>query len=363
MSPSDDELPDIDPWESVAVRGLRRGVNLSHWYAQVYTGPGYVAEHFDTAMTRSDLELIVSMGFDHVRFPFAFEQVTSTAGDAAEFIARLRREVERLHALGLAVVVDAHPELALRDALAKDAAARTAFVADWRRVAGALADLPTETTAFEILNEPSLGDARVWEEIVERALEALTSAAPQHSVVVSGDGYSDVAELLHLDPSVLRENVVLNLHHYEPVAISHQSAYFTPPDTRDIKGLEYPVEGANVRELLAGTLAPEARARVKEFVRAGWSRGSFDAVFAAARVFAGARPLTCNEFGVYRGAPRGTRLRWTRDAVAAMEAQGIGWTVWDYGGDFAVTTRVSGIREPDLGMLVALGLRQEDTGA
>ena len=41
-------------WPTAASR-LRHGVNMSHWYAQVYMAPGYCAAHYESHMQQSDL--------------------------------------------------------------------------------------------------------------------------------------------------------------------------------------------------------------------------------------------------------------------------------------------------------------------
>src|SRR2546427_6089403 len=46
---------------------LRHGINLSEWFAQVYDPKGYTKEHFESWTTASDIALIKSAGFDHVR--------------------------------------------------------------------------------------------------------------------------------------------------------------------------------------------------------------------------------------------------------------------------------------------------------
>ena len=46
---------------------IRHGINLSEWFAQVYDPKGYTKEHFQNWTTASDIALIKSMGFDHVR--------------------------------------------------------------------------------------------------------------------------------------------------------------------------------------------------------------------------------------------------------------------------------------------------------
>lgn len=70
-------------------------------------------------------------------------------------------------------------------------------------------------------------------------------------------------------------------------------------------------------------------------------------------------PLTCNEFGVYRAyTPAPDRLRWLADVRAALERHRIGWTMWDYAGDFGVAVREKGGgARLDPETAAALGLR------
>src|SRR5918911_1285558 len=48
---------------------LRRGVNLSHWFAQS-PGGDYSDRHLLTRPTEREIAVLKSLGFDHVRFPF-----------------------------------------------------------------------------------------------------------------------------------------------------------------------------------------------------------------------------------------------------------------------------------------------------
>src|SRR5947209_1871604 len=46
---------------------IRHGINLSEWFAQVWDSKGYTQEHFQSWTTATDIALIKSIGFDHVR--------------------------------------------------------------------------------------------------------------------------------------------------------------------------------------------------------------------------------------------------------------------------------------------------------
>jgi endoglucanase len=68
-------------------------------------------------------------------------------------------------------------------------------------------------------------------------------------------------------------------------------------------------------------------------------------------------PLICNEFGVHRPyADPQDRARWITDVRTALEHHAIGWTMWDYSGNFGVVTKEDGKTTPDEGTVKALGL-------
>jgi endoglucanase len=343
-----------------AAARLRHGVNLSHWFSQVYVAPGYSAAHYDSYMKQSDLELIAAQGFDHVRFPIGVEHLLEADGSGldAEFVARIEREIAQLHALGLAVIVDAHPEAEFKNDLARSDDAVERFVSMWSALAARFADSDPASTAFEVLNEPDIGDNARWVEILNRGLGAIRAAAPEHSVVASGDLFSQLPTLLEL-PTLDDGNLIYNIHVYDPMALTHQGARWAPDWAQHTRGLDYPMDLENVSALQAATDDPDAHAALDEYATEGWDRARYESFLAPAVAWAAARgvPLTCNEFGVYKTfAPRAARLRWLADVTSVFVEQGIGWTVWDYAGDFGVATGDGGHRQPDVEVLAALGL-------
>ncbi|WP_187264922.1 glycoside hydrolase family 5 protein [Homoserinibacter sp. GY 40078] len=335
---------------------LRRGVNLSHWYSQVYTAAGYSTEHFDRYLSDDDFRLIAATGFDHVRFPFSWEWMF---GDPATTDAAIERIVDnaiRLQHAGLSVIVDAHPEMEFKASL-RDPDSAAAFVAGWGRLAARLAELPTDRTAIEILNEPSTGDAATWHAIARGALANVREHCPDHLVIVSGDGYSELPQLLDL-PVFDDPRLVYNFHMYDPMIISHQSAHFAADWVRAVTGLIYPTDAENVRSRIASDVPERTRGALIDYLEEPWGLGRYRAHIRDAVTFANDRgvALTCNEFGIYREAPRATRIAWLGDVSLALSDAGIGWSVWDYAGDFAVAPGLPGKRVADPEIVAAMGL-------
>ncbi|MFH1496827.1 MAG: glycoside hydrolase family 5 protein [Verrucomicrobiota bacterium] len=345
---------------AVRSRRLRRGVNLSHWFSQVYQEPGYTPAHFETYIRTADIATVRDMGFDHVRFPIACEPILARAADGrlpGDYLARIREHILDMLDHGLAVIVDIHPEDAFKHRLASSPDAVAGFVDFWRQLAGAFADLDCERVFFELLNEPCIHDGARWNAIQTELVGAVRQVAPAHTLLVCGDAWSLRSELLALRPPE-DANLIANFHLYEPHAFTHQGAGWVGPWARQVRGLTYPPNAGNLAALRVG-LDDDARARLDDYAATGWDAAVYNEFLQPVAAWAREHnlPLICTEFGVYKKfSPRASRLAWLRDVSAALTDAGIGWTMWDYAGDFAAVVREHGIRMPDRELVEALGL-------
>jgi endoglucanase len=342
---------------------LRHGINLSHWYSQVFDPKGYTKEHFDTYDTVQDMALIKSMGFDHVRFTLNCAPMFQR-GQAdripPDYLAMVDSAVKMILDQGLAVIIDIHPDSDFKAKLAADDAAVEQFEDFWRSLAKHYSTLEPERVFFEVLNEPEFHDRYRWAGVQARLVRAIREGAPNHTIIVAGANWSAVSELLFLEP--LRDaNIIYNFHFYEPQIFTHQGATWSTNFQHYLAKVPYPSTPENVQS--AVTQAPDAINQLV-IVQYGLDRWNADRVNGEIALAAtwGKRwnvPVTCNEFGVYRAAvaPQ-DRLAWIHDVRTALEKNGMGWTMWDYAGGFSVVVNKDGTRVPDEATLVALGLKR-----
>src|SRR5262249_19065191 len=92
---------------------IRHGINLSEWFAQVWDPRGYTKEHFESWTTASDITLIKSMGFDHVRLsvnPAPMMKAAEREGGTQEYFGYLDAAMKMILDAGLAVELDMHPD-------------------------------------------------------------------------------------------------------------------------------------------------------------------------------------------------------------------------------------------------------------
>ena len=337
---------------------LRRGINLSHWFAQARD---YSEAHLRNHTTARDIRLIREMGFDHVRFtvePAPLFDEAEPSRLKASYLSRLDAALDSLLSSGLAVVFDIHPSDEFKLRLRKDDRFVAAFADFWRALARHLAARDPERLFLEILNEPMVEDPYRWMGIQAKVAAAIREAAPRHTIVATGARWSSVDQLLLLEPLADR-NVIYNFHFYEPHTFTHQGATWGADYWPHLRGLPYPSSPEAVAALLPAVTNETARGALRQYGEERWDASRVEREVAHAAAW-GRRhnvPLTCNEFGAYRAyTPAEARLRWIADVRAALEKHRVGWAMWDYAGSFAVAPKRDGVAAPDRPTLAALGL-------
>jgi len=350
---------------------LKRGINASQWFAQVYDKRGYTAEHFQSWTTAEDIALIKSLGFDHVRLsvnpqPMLNEGMFNEREPnkiPADYLANLDAAVKMILDHGLAVVIDLHPESDFKARLAKGDGKDDDFVERvagfWRALAAHYATWDADRVFLEIMNEPEFSDRYRWLGVQMKLAAAIRQGAPALTIIAAGARWSDDDELVFQEP-LHDPNVIYNFHFYEPHIFTHQGATWSAYSWHWLRGLKYPSSSESAERV--ATLVPDEadRLQVIRYGREHWDAARMESEMKQAAEWARRRgvPLVCNEFGVYREyADPEDRAAWLHDVRTALEHNGIGWTMWDYSGSFGVVTKKDGKTVADDAVLRALGLK------
>jgi len=341
---------------------LRRGINLSEWFAQVYDSKGYTKEHFETWTTASDLALIKAVGFDHVRLsvnPQPMMDAARRPGGSEEYFGYLDAAMKMILDAGLAVELDMHPDSDFKARLKEDDFVER-FADFWRTVARHYASpqWDSERVFFEILNVPEMRDRYRWYGVEAKLTTAIRQAAPANTILAPGANWDDDSDMIFLEP-LHDPNIIYVFHFYEPHIFTHQGATWGAFYWQWLKGLHYPSDPANAAAVAANV--PEALHRL-DVIRYGqdhWDAARVEAEINQAADWAARNgvPLVCNEFGVFRHAEEKDRVTWIREVRTSLERHGIGWAMWDYSGSFGVVTTKDGQHVWDPATGNALGLR------
>jgi len=343
------------------VARLRRGINASEWFAQVYDKRGYTKEHFQNWTNTEDIALIKSMGFDHVRLSVNPQPMMADHRPeeiSAEYLGYLDSAVKMILDHGLAVVIDLHPESDFKARLAKDDTFVQEFSDFWRALARHYSSWDRDRVFFEILNEPELSDRFRWYGVQAKLAAAIREGAPQQTIIATGARWSDDDELVFIEP--LRDpDVIYNFHFYEPHIFTHQGATWGTYFWHWVKGLHYPSSPEAAAKTAAGVADAVDRLAVIRYGQDHWDAARIDAEVSQVADWAGKRGVSvvCNEFGVYRAyAEPHDREAWIHDVRAALEQHGMGWAMWDYSGSFGLVSKKDGQTAVDDMTVLALGL-------
>lgn len=339
---------------------LRRGINLSHWFSQA---ADYSKSHLDTHTTAQDIALIKSMGFDHVRFPIEPAPLLANTPDPSilntTYLSYVDSALDTILATGLAVIIDIHPSDEFKLRMARDERSIEAFAKFWRAFASHLARRDPESVFLEVINEPMVEDAYRWYGIQGKLIAAIRAGAPNHTIIAAGHRWSGLSEMLFLEPYA-DPNIIYNFHYYEPFAFTHQGATWAGPNLPFYKNVPYPSSPDAVKLLLDTIPDDPARYNLLRYGEDNWNAQRIYRELGAAAAWAAKHHvyITCNEFGAFRKVVKAAdRVVWLQDMCVALEKNGIGWTMWDYAGGFAVVNKTEGKAQEDLEVLKALGLK------
>lgn len=343
---------------------------------------------------------LVPAGFDFVRLSLdAGPFIQLQGSDRAALERKLVSNIERLHAIGLNVLVDCHPveQVPLYSVQSILSDLEAPLFADYRamivRLASLLAGLPANRVALELMNEPALANAghrtqvMVWAAAQLSLHDAARRAAPDLPLMLTGGHYGGISGLNDLDPYPYSDsNVLFSFHYYFPIAFTHQGVDYGFPDAPSagyISDLPYPfdavppaqIEAALEARIAALDMEPHARAAANEharrilrdFLAEKWTRERMAKDFAliaqwADRNAIARHRIVMGEFGVTKRSDRlvgaaGTyRKRWMGDASELAQTNGFGWSIWDLNSYQMGISRLDDENRLDSDLLAALAM-------
>jgi endoglucanase len=153
--------------------------------------------------------------------------------------------------------------------------------------------------------------------------------------------------------------LIVTVHCYDPFRFTHQGASWAGPDVK-LTGIRYPGPPAVPLTPPGGLkLSADARDWLERYntLPAGQNPSgprAFRGALRLAKQWADhyGRPVHVGEFGCYEKADAESRARFHRDFREALDAEGLGWALWDWKAGFHYWDRKAG--RPAPGMREAL---------
>jgi aryl-phospho-beta-D-glucosidase BglC (GH1 family) len=333
---------------------LDKGVNVTGWFAQSSLN----AKSLSRKISDSDIQLIKSMGFRHVRLPIDPDVLFNENAPSilnSDNIQYVDRAIDMITAQGLAVIVDMHPKNMFKQRIFEDPEFFNSFSSFWKSFAQHLSNRDPKLVFLEVLNEPAVDSPERWNSLQQQLIQSMRSGAPNHTLIASSNlrtenGWDSIGGIEALRP-VSDSNVVYNFHFYQPKIFVSQGAKWTWKTVLPyVKNVPYPSSPEAVTPLISSTNNELVRKQLILYGKQRWNYQRLESMIARAGEWAKLNNvrLTCNEFGVYRvGSPAKDRNAWIKDVRSLLEKNQIGWSLWNYEGGFGVTVKVGDENRPD----------------
>lgn len=290
-------------------------------------------EHFETYITRRDIEYIASLGMDHIRLGFDQVVIEESPGVYRDSIWKLFDnfigwcEDSKLNTvLNLHKAIGNYCDIPEPIALLDSPELQQRFINLWIAFEKRYADKPA--IAFELLNEVRDVAPGLWNDLAQKTITALRKLNPHRKIIVGSISWNSPAHLADLqlydDP-----NIIYTYHMYAPGEFTHQRGVLQAPQLYYNREMPYPCDIERYRDFQRYVFGQENcyenfERMDKEFLRSEM-QPAFD--------FAAAHPdkiLWCGEFGTIRHCRLAYRENYMRDIISLLKEHHISYCVWNY---------------------------------
>ncbi len=290
-------------------------------------------EHFDSYITRSDIDYIASLGMDHIRLGFDQIVIEEKPGVYRERIWKLFDNfIGWCEDAGVNAVLNMHKavgnycDVSEPVLLLDSPELQERFIAVWVAFEKRYHDKPE--VAFELLNEVGNVDPALWNGLAVRTVAALRALNPTRKIIIGSICANSCA---HLKDLALfdDDNIIYTWHFYSPFEFTHQRGVLQPSLLYYNRVMPYPGDieiYRDCRRYIWGeqNAYPEFTRMDKEFLRHET---------APAFEFAGKHPdkiVWCGEFGTIRHCPLEYRENYMRDLISLLREHRMAYCVWNY---------------------------------
>lgn len=335
LAPADSIVASVLPQKNPLPRW--RGFNLLDFFSPVPPrNPG------QSATTGDDFKWMSDWGFDFVRIPMAYPRYLSfdrskdiTRDEILNYDQNVLEEVDKLifmaHRYNLHVSLNLHraPGYCINAGfhepfnLWKDSEAQDAFYAHWKMWAERYKNIPSSKLSFDLVNEPAyiedMNDqyakkgpvpGEIYRKVAGETAKTIRSVTPDRLIVADGNSGGSL-----VIPELVDLNIAQSCRAYHPGLVSHYQASWVWKDPSQAPMPVWPgiIDGKYY-----------SRKNLEEFYQP-W----------IALVEKGVG-VHCGEGGCYNKTPHNVFLAWFNDVLDILTSSQIGYSLWNFRGDFGI---------------------------
>lgn len=290
-------------------------------------------EHFDTYITRRDIQYIASLGLDHIRLGFDQIVIEEKPGVYRERIFKLIdnfiawcREFNLTPVLNMHKAVGNYCDIQESVTLFDSEELQERFIQVWLAFEKRYANAPD--VMFELLNEVRGNASQPWNNLAERSLAALRKLNPNRTIIIGSAGWNSPDELKNLQ-IFDDKNIIYTWHFYAPFEFTHQQGVLQAAPLIYNRKMEYPGDIEKYRDFQSYVHHAANPYPNYDIMDHKWMRDATKAAF----IFQDEHPdipVWCGEFGTIRHCKTEYRENWMNDLIALLIEHKTPYCAWNY---------------------------------
>lgn len=204
----------------------------------------------------------------------------------------------------------------------------------WEELSVMFSQIPNQSLAYEILNEPRAPQDEDWNRVLKRAYSSIRKREPERSLLFGSNFYQMPEKIKTLFLPEKDGNIIRTFHLYYPMLFTHYKASWLKNGEYDgpvqYPGRPIPAEYTDTLIEPLGSHMGQNNNPVSKIV--------FTKILREAGKTIGEtlHPIHCGEFGCIDAVPIESRQKWYSDVVSCLNEEGIPWTNWDWKGNFGI---------------------------
>lgn len=323
---------------------ITKGVNIGNWLSRSKLR----GEQRRKIFTPNDIEKLATYGFDHIRLPVDEEQIFSGNGQMdKEAISLVHRTIQACKKNGLKVIFDLHMTrshyyFSKNNALWESKEEQQKLVWIWKQFMGELEKYPVDLVAYELLNEPVAPEDEQWNSVARQLIQAVRNTNKKRIIILGANMWNSVNHIKNLYVPQNDPNIILSIHFYEPLLLTHYQASWNIFAKLKLSGdLNYP--GQLIPDDLYNKLSSKEKKLVSPYNH-NYNKEYIRKRFLLAVNFARSKHLRLHlgEFGCLSNSGEKARLSWLSDVVSICREYNIAYSLWEYNNVFGFAERYTG---------------------
>jgi endoglucanase len=321
-------------------KSLDNGVSIS-WLDQTWAKDIFK----DNVATKTDFELLKTLGFKSIRLPVAFVFFESKNIPIENVLIHIDEVIKLCRVYGLKLIIDYHyGQINDNNYLTET----PRIINTWLILAKRYKNESADNLFFELYNEPPHMNPGIWKDAVYNIVTAIRKVDKKRTLIVGASNFNSIYELSRTD-RLADENIIYNVHFYEPFLFTHQGADWVG-DQVATTGVTFPYNAENFPTISPKTKGTWGETNYYQYRTDGNEQSLLDKLLIIKKwAIKYDVPLICGEYGAYnKYTDLDSRCRYIKAMRQTLKKLNIPGILWDYSGSFSIFSGAPSIQNlPD----------------